>query len=194
MNTLIVYAHPSRESLNGAFLEAVLQGIQKSGGTGGAEVLDLYAEGFNPALVYNKERRRRDMHLDPELEKYREQITRADRIVFIYPIFWGRPPAMLLGYIDRMFAANFAYRSRPNRAQPEGLLKGKSAVCISTMKGPAHYPLLLLNNAHKVLMKRGLFHYVGIRKVKFFEFGSMEGANSGQAKKLAKVERFFAKS
>ncbi|MNB70619.1 hypothetical protein D3C81_270000 [compost metagenome] len=194
MNTLIVYAHPSRESLNGAFLEAVLQGIRQSGGNGETEVLDLYAEEFNPVLVYGKERRRRDMHLDPELEKNREQITRADRIVFIYPIFWGRPPAMLLGYIDRMFASNFAFRNRPNRAYPEGLLKGKSAICISTMKGPAHYPLLLLNNANKVLMKRGLFHYVGIRKVKFFEFGSMEGAKGNQAKKLATVERYFAKS
>lgn len=33
-------------------------------------------------------------------------------IVFVYPIWWGRPPAMLLGYIDQLFAANFAYRDK----------------------------------------------------------------------------------
>ncbi|WP_025702175.1 NAD(P)H-dependent oxidoreductase [Paenibacillus forsythiae] len=191
MNTLIVYAHPNRESLNGAFLNAVKQGIAQTS-SGEFQVLDLYEENFDPSLVYNKERRRRDMHKDPELEKYREQIRWADRLVFIYPIYWGRPPAILLGYIDRMFASNFAYRDRPNRIYPEGLLKGKSAVCISTMKGPAHYPLLTLNNAHKVLMKRAVFHFVGIRKVKFFEFGSMESKKGNQAKKLNKVERYFA--
>ncbi|NGM82073.1 flavodoxin family protein [Paenibacillus sp. 7124] len=192
MNTLIVYAHPSRESLNGAFLNAVQQGIRQNAASGEIQVLDLYEEQFNPALVYNKERRRRDMHKDPEMEKYRAQIRWADQIVFIYPIFWGRPPAMLLGFFDRLFASNFAYRDRPNRIYPEGLLKGKSVVCISTMKGPAHYPLLTLNNAHKVLMKRAVFHFVGIRKVKFFEFGSMESRKGNHAKKLNKVERYFA--
>lgn len=193
MNTLIVFAHPNRDSLNGAFLEAAIQGISRSGHSATTQVLDLYGEQFDPSLVFGKERRRRDMHKDPELGKYREQLLWADRIVFIYPIFWGRPPAMLLGYIDKMFASNFAYRDRPGKVYPEGLLKGKSVVCISTMKGPALYPLLTLNNAHKVLMKRALFRFVGIRKVKFFEFGSMESPKGGQARKLAKVEQYFAK-
>lgn len=71
-------------------------------------------------LVFNENKRRRDMHIDPKLEKYREQIRQADKIVFVYPIWWGRPPAMLLGYIDQMFASNFAYREKgwphPRRA------------------------------------------------------------------------------
>lgn len=192
MKTLIVYAHPNRESLNGAFLEAVQKGI-RAGGTGEeVQVLDLYQEAFNPVLVYNKEKRRRDMHRDPETEKHRAQLLWAERIVMIYPIFWGRPPAMLLGYIDRLFSSNFAYRDLPNRIYPEGLLKGKSVVCISTMKGPAGYIRLTLNNAHKVLMKRALFRFVGIRKVKFFEFGSMESPKGGHTRKLEKVRRYFA--
>ncbi|AYQ18634.1 hypothetical protein D2B33_20910 [Bacillus paralicheniformis] len=47
-----------------------------------------------------------------------------------------------------------------------GLLKGKSVVCISTMKGPEKYPLFLLNNSHKVLMKRAVFHFIGIKKMR----------------------------
>ena len=130
------------------------------------------------------------MHLDPKLQKYREQITRADKIVFVYPIWWGRPPAMLLGYIDQIFVSNFAYREK-GKFFAEGLLKGKSVVCISTMKGPTLYPLLWLNNAHKVLMRRALFRYVGIRKVKFFEFGNMESPKGRQEKKLNRVYRYF---
>ncbi|MDP4087071.1 MAG: NAD(P)H-dependent oxidoreductase, partial [Bacillota bacterium] len=145
-----------------------------------------------PLLVFNENKRRRDMHRDPDLEKYRKQILWANQLVFVYPIWWGRPPAMLLGYIDQIFAANFAYRDKKGLL-PEGLLKGKSVVCISTMKGPGKYPLLWLNNAHKVLIKRALFQFVGINKVKFFEFGKMESPNGKQIKKLEKVYHYFKK-
>ncbi|EWH21304.1 hypothetical protein M769_0115510 [Bacillus haynesii] len=45
-------------------------------------------------------------------------------------------------------------------------MKGKSVVCISTMKGPELYPLFLLNNSHKVLMKRAVFHFIGVKKMR----------------------------
>ena len=90
---------------------------------------------------------------------------------------------MLLGYIDQIFSAGFAYRDKGGLL-PEGLLKGRSVVCISTMKGPSHYPLFWLNNAHKTLMKKALFNFVGIRKVKFFEFGSMESEKGRSAIEL----------
>lgn len=194
MNVLIVYAHPNRTgSLSGAFLQKVLEGLDANGGELVYEVLDLYAEAFDPVLVFNQDKRRRDMHKDPELEKYRRQIIWADQIVMVYPIWWGRPPAMLLGYIDKMFASNFAYRDKKGLL-PEGLLKGKSAICISTMKGPTHYPLLLHFNAHKMLMKRALFSYVGMKKVKFFEFGWMESKSKGKhAKKLERIYQYFRK-
>jgi len=190
MNLLIIYTHPNHQSLSYAFLEQVIQGSKENERIKEIQVLDLYEEGFNPVLIFNKEKRRRDMYNVPELAKYREQISWADKIVFIYPIWWGRPPAMLLGYVDQMFAAGFAYRDKGGLL-PEGLLKGKSVVCISAMKGPALYPLLWLGNAHKILMKRALFQYVGIKKVKFFEFGSMESKKGKQAVKLNKIYRYF---
>ncbi|RXZ83696.1 flavodoxin family protein [Paenibacillaceae bacterium] len=190
MKMLVIYTHPNHQSLSYAFLEQVIQGSSENTHIEEIQVLDLYEVGFNPVLVFNKEQRRRDMHAVPELEKYREQIIWADKIVLIYPIWWGRPPAMLLGYIDRMFASDFAYKDKGGLL-PEGLLKGRSVICISTMKGPAMYPLLWLNNAHKVLMKRALFQYVGIKKVTFFEFGNMERKQGKQAAKLHKIYRHF---
>ncbi|SOC08357.1 NAD(P)H dehydrogenase (quinone) [Ureibacillus xyleni] len=190
MKMLIVYTHPNHTSLNYAFLQSVLKGSSENPYITDIKVIDLYKEGFNPLLVFNEEKRRRDMHIDPNTEKYRNQLTWADKIVFVYPIWWGRPPAMLLGYIDQLFASNFAYKDKKGLL-PEGLLKGKSVVCVSTMKGPTHYPLLWLNNAHKVLMKKALFNFVGIKKVKFFEFGNMESAKGKQEKKLEKVYNYF---
>ncbi|WP_152396022.1 NAD(P)H-dependent oxidoreductase [Paenibacillus guangzhouensis] len=190
MNVLVIYTHPNHESLSYAFLQQVIQGSRENAKIAEIQTLDLYEEGFNPVLVFNKGKRRRDMHSDPNLAKYREQLTWADKIVFVYPIWWGRPPAMLLGYIDQMFASNFAYRDHGGLL-PEGLLKGKSAVCISVMKGPPLYPLYWLNNAHKILMRKALLNYVGIKPVKFFEFGNMESPKGRHSQKLRKVYRYF---
>ncbi|TXK75381.1 NAD(P)H-dependent oxidoreductase [Paenibacillus sp. N3.4] len=190
MKTLVIYTHPNHQSLSYAFLQKVIQGSTENPRITEIKVLDLYEEGFNPVLVFNKEKRRRDMHADPNLETYRQQITWADQVVFVYPIWWGRPPAMLMGYIDQMFASGFAYKDKGGML-PEGLLKGKSVVCISTMKGPTFYPLYWLYNAHKVLMKKALFNYVGIKKVKFFEFGNMESPKGKHDVKLNKIYRYF---
>ena len=190
MKILVIYTHPNHKSLCYAFLQKIIKGSNENSKIKEVQVLDLYEENFNPILVFNEQKRRRDMYRDPQLEKYREQLLWADKIVLVYPIFWGRPPAMLLGYIDQLFAANFAYRDKKGLL-PEGLLKGKSVVCISTMKGPTNYPLLWLHNAHKVLMKRALFGFVGIKKVKFFEFGNMESPKGKQKEKLEKVYRYF---
>ncbi len=190
MNTLIIYTHPNRKSLSSSFLDRTVEGLMENKKSKEVKVVDLYADNFNPLLVFNEEKRRRDMHIDPALQEYREQLLWANQIVLIYPIWWGRPPAMLMGYIDQMFASNFAYKDKGG-IMPEGLLKGRSVVCISTMKGPANYPLFFLNNAHKALMKRGLFNFVGIKKVKFFEFGNMESPKGKQEEKLNKVYHYF---
>ena len=190
MKMLVIYTHPNHNSLSYSFLKKVIEGSSQNPNITELQVLDLYEEGFNPVLVFNETKQRRDMHRDPNLEKYRNQITWADKMVFVYPIWWGRPPAMLLGFIDQMFASNFAYKDK-GTLLPEGLLKGKSVVCISSMKGPTNYPLFFLNNAHKILMKKALFNFVGIKKVKFFEFGNMESPNGKQEKKLNKIYQYF---
>ena len=190
MNTLIIYTHPNHQSLNYAFLEHTLKGISENEGISDVKVIDLYKEEFDPILFFNENKKRSDMHIDPEFADYRKQILWADKLVFIYPIWWGRPPAMLLGYIDQLFSVNFAYRNKGVYSN-EGLLKGKSAICISTMKGPKNYPLFFLNNAHKALMKKALFKYVGIKKVKFFEFGSVERSREKQKPKLEKIYNYF---
>ncbi|WP_127495862.1 NAD(P)H-dependent oxidoreductase [Paenibacillus glycanilyticus] len=190
MKTLIIYTHPNHNSLSYSFLQKTIQGLQENNQVEEIQVLDLYAESFDPLLVFNENKRRRDMHADPELDRHRQQLLWAEKIVLVYPIWWGRPPAMLLGYIDRMFASNFAYRDN-GKLLPEGLLKGKSVVCISTMKGPSLYPLFWLNNAHKVLMRKALFSYVGIKKVKFFEFGGMEKKQGKQEQNLERIYCYF---
>jgi len=193
MQVLVVYTHPHRKSLNGAFLDKTIAGLGSNESVKHVEVLDLYEEDFDPRLTFNEEERRRDLHKHPYMEKYRNQISKADTVVFIYPIWWGRPPAMLLGYIDRLFTTGFAYRIDPGKILPVGLLKGKRTICISTMQGPSGYIGFFLGNVHKILMKKALFNYVGIRNVRFFEFGSMESPKGNHEKKLARIEKHMSR-
>jgi NAD(P)H dehydrogenase (quinone) len=192
VNVLVINAHPNRKSLTYAFSQKIVEGSEENPHISHIEVLDLYQDKFNPVLEFNETKRRRDMYQDANFDKYREKITWADKLVFVYPIWWGRPPAILLGFFDQVFAANFAYNDQGG-IFPEGLLKGKSAICISTMKGPANYPLVMLNNCHKVLMKRAVLNVVGIKRVTFFEFGNMESSSGKQDKKLNKIYRYFTK-
>ncbi|RTZ98716.1 MAG: flavodoxin family protein [Deltaproteobacteria bacterium] len=190
MNILIIYTHPNHQSLNYAFLEHTLKGIKENESIINVKVVDLYKEKFDPVLFFDENKKRSDMHTDPKFAAYREQILWAEKMVFIYPIWWGRPPAMLLGYIDQLFSTHFAYLNT-GKYSHAALLKGKSVICISTMKGPKNYPLFFLRNAHKILMKKALFNYVGIKKVKFFEFGSVEISKKKQKPKLEKIYMYF---
>lgn len=189
MNTLIVYTHPNHNSLNYSFLDAVKKGLNNNNNE--IKVLDLYKEDFDPRLQFNETQKRRDMHIQPSMQKYRNQVIWAEQIIYIYPIWWGRPPAMLLGYFDKLFSTNFAYRNKKGFST-EGLITGKSVTFISTMKGPTNYPLLFLGNAHKRLMKTAIFKFIGFNKFKFFEFGSMETKNNKQKKALTKIEKYFS--
>ena len=191
MRALIVFAHPDRKSLNGAFLETTRKSLEANPAVSEIEILDLYGEGFDPSLRFGGGKRRRDMHKDPEMAPYRDQLSHADMIIYIYPIWWGRPPAILLGYFDRLMAAEFAYRYHPGKIIPEGLLKEKRVLCISTMKGPGFYPALFLRSAHKILLRKALFNFVGIRKIKFFQWGDMEGSPERREKSLRKTGEYI---
>ncbi len=192
MNVLVLFAHPQRKSLNGAFLEKTLHGLAANPRVTRVKTVDLYEESFDPILRFGGDIRRRDLYKEPQMEPFRQQLKEADLIVFIYPLWWGRPPAMLLGFFDRVLSSNFAYRYVPGRLMPEGLLKGKRAVCVSTMKGPSGYPALVLGNAHKTLMKKAVLNFIGVKGVKFFEFGGMEKKEGRQTACLKKVEQYMA--
>jgi NAD(P)H dehydrogenase (quinone) len=193
MNVLVVLAHPNPKSLNGAFYRRTLEGLKRNPEVRGIRTIDLYAEDFDPRLRFDENNKRRDLHLDPEIREYQEKILWADHMVFIYPIWWGRPPAILLGFFDRLMSSKFAYRDQTSSPFPLGLLKGKEVTCISTAKGPDIYDLIWLRRSHQRLMKVALFNFVGIKGVKFFQFDNMEDAGGKQKRRLMRIEDHFGR-
>jgi len=136
MKVLIIYAHPTTESFNHALLEAFQEGLKKGGHE--FQVADLYRDGFNPVLDFAEMK-------DPpaDVKAYQEQIGWADALVFIYPTFWFRAPAILEGFIDRVMSRGFAFRYEKSR--PVGLLKPKRAVVMETYGGPGLYYNILMS-------------------------------------------------
>lgn len=137
MKVLIIYSHPSVESFNHALLEAFSNGLKKAGHD--FEVVDLYRDNFNPVLTDVSSR----IELSEDVKVYQEKIREADCLAFVFPIFWFRAPAIMEGFIDKVFSAGFAFKYVKSR--PVGLLKGKKAVVIETYGGPGWYYNFLMS-------------------------------------------------
>lgn len=157
VNILVVYAYPNKNGFNYAIKNAVLKGIDVSHTV---KVIDLYKEEFNPVLYFDKEVKRRNLYLDTETEKYRNLIKQADFIIFIFPIWWNSMPAILKGFIDRVFAKDFAYKYKG--IMPVGLLKGKNAWIINTHDSPNLYARFIQKDYGKILNKQ-ILKMCGIR-------------------------------
>ncbi|EFQ56699.1 NAD(P)H-dependent oxidoreductase [Streptococcus downei] len=179
MNILIITAHPKEASLNGEILKRVQANLPKSHSI---KVLDLYQENFDPVLHYE---RRRDMKDDPSAEKYRQLITWADQLIFIFPIWWGGMPAILKGFIDRVFAAGFAYSYKG--IMPVGHLKGKKAWIITTHDTPVIFAKLFQQDYGHILKKQVLA-MCGIKPTKLTAIPYVRGTSDDiLSKQLDKI-------
>lgn len=115
--------------MNHAILEAAVKGLQKKGHE--VVVRDLYAIEFQPAVSSSEILG----GIGEDIIQEQEHLKWADVITFIYPIWWTGLPAMMKGYIDRIFSYGFAYKY-VNGVQM-GLLKGKKAIILNT-QGKSH--------------------------------------------------------
>lgn len=110
MHALIVVAHPESGSLSHAIAAAVGQGIVESGGCHDFEIADLAAEGFDPRFTdadLAVHRQQAGPPADVAFEQAR--IDRADTLVLVYPVYWWSMPALMKGWIDRVFANGWAF-------------------------------------------------------------------------------------
>ncbi|MFX3633922.1 MAG: NAD(P)H-dependent oxidoreductase [Candidatus Pristimantibacillus sp.] len=154
MNHLIVYAHPRKESFNHAILETAVEGLQLKGHE--VVVRDLYEIGFQPVLSSSE--MIGGVGEDVSIEQ--QYLKWADVITFIYPIWWTGLPAIMKGYIERVFSYGFAYKYVEGVQM--GLLKGKKAVIINTQgKSHAQYAASGMDQALRLTSDKGIFEYCG---------------------------------
>ena len=133
MKVLIVYAHPNPQSFNHAILESFTKGLAEAGHT--YEVVDLYAIKFNPCLSGEDFGKFMQGKVSDDVRDQQEKVSQANGLVFIHPVWWIGQPAILKGWIDRVFSMGFAYMLDEKTGHPQGLLKNQKALIINTTGG-----------------------------------------------------------
>jgi NAD(P)H dehydrogenase (quinone) len=128
MKYLIIYAHPNPASFNHAILETISEELKKRNKD--FEVRDLYNIGFSPILSAEDLAAIQNGAVPHDIKIEQDYIRTSDTLIFISPIWWSSMPAMLKGYIDRVFSLKFAYDITADGIV--GLLKGKKVFIVST--------------------------------------------------------------
>ncbi|MBL0359326.1 MAG: NAD(P)H-dependent oxidoreductase [Chitinophagaceae bacterium] len=133
-NILIIYAHPDENSFNAAVLQQTIIQFETEGIP--YNIIDLYKENYNPVLS--------KAEMKGELSAgtlcHQQLIKNSTDIIFIFPVWWFRAPAILEGFIDKTFVPKFAYRFKPiigKYGLPIPLLKDKKVLAFITHGAPA---------------------------------------------------------
>lgn len=120
-------------------------------------------------------------NLEPDLLKTWDQIKAADHLVFIYPNWWGTYPALLKGFIDRLFLPGFTFEYQEKSLLVKKLMKGKSASIIVTMDSPGFYYKYFLKKPGHNSMKKSVLKFCGFSPVKSKTFAPIK--NSSEQKR-----------
>lgn len=159
MKHLIIYAHPNPNSLNSYLKNTTAAHLQEHHHE--VVIRDLYALNFNPVLSLEDMAGQRNGLVSDDVKREQDFITWADCITFIHPIWWTGLPAILKGYIDRVFSYGFAYRY--DQGIQKGLLAGKKAVIINTHgKSKAEYEAIGMDKALLLTSDKGIYTYSGL--------------------------------
>jgi putative NADPH-quinone reductase len=170
--TLIICGHPDKNSLCSSLAESYFKGAVKNGSK--ARMLMLNDLNFNPFLEKGY---KVAQPLEPDLEKAKSDIAWADHLVFVYPVWWASIPALLKGFIDRVFTPGFAFKYKPKAGLPEKLLVGKSGRLIVTMDSPKWYYKWFMKRSSQIMMKKGVLEFCGVKPVKITEFCPIKGTS-----------------
>ncbi|WP_281638131.1 NAD(P)H-dependent oxidoreductase [Flavobacterium marginilacus] len=170
MKHLIIFSHLNPASFTKAIVDEVATKATAKGDE--VQIIDLYGEGFNPVLAMpDIEFMFMGKEMPTDIQKYQEAITWADHLTIVYPMWWSQMPAMLKGFIDRVFSHGFAFQITENG--PVGLLKGKTAHVYINMNTPtAVYEETLMLTAQLRTIEVGIFEFCGIKTETTF-FGNV---------------------
>ncbi|WP_028239061.1 NAD(P)H-dependent oxidoreductase [Stutzerimonas azotifigens] len=168
---LVILGTPKQDSLCHALAEAYVQGARARGHA--VRLLRLAELAFDPVLHDGYER---SQALEPDLLDAQRQIHWAEHLALVYPVWWGGPPALLKGFLDRVLLPGFAFRYRDS-LRWDKLLGGRSADLLVTMDTPPWYFHLVYGAPAHRQMVRTVLGFCGIRTRRLATFGSVRTAS-----------------
>ena len=181
---LLILGHPKPNSLNHAIAEkstAILQEL-------GHEVIfhDLYQERFDPVLPAGEENLPEE-ELPEYLQSHLRSFKEADGVVFVHPNWWGGPPAILRGWIDRVIRANSCYKFTPDGVV--SFVGGKTVQIFSTSNTPRDVEINVFGDPIENFWKVVVFGLLGSKSFERRNFESVVVSTPEERQRwLAEVE------
>ncbi len=157
----MILAHPREGSFNHAIATAAVVTLEANGHH--VFFHDLYKENFGPALPAGE--MDKGASLPDEIEKHCKELAQADGIIIVHPNWWGQPPAILKGWIDRVLRPGVAYEfleGDSGEGVPCGLLKVKTALVFNTSNTPLERELKVFGDPLETIWKNCIFGLCGV--------------------------------
>jgi putative NADPH-quinone reductase len=170
MNVLVILAHPDPGSFNHALAKSACAALRDNG----HDVIfhDLYAEGFDPLLPAVEIPR--GAKLPENIAHHCEEAANADGIVIVHPNWWGMPPAMLTGWVDRIMRPGQAYEfieGDSGEGVPVGLLKADKAIVLNTSNTEEERERTVFGDPLERIWKDCIFDLCGVKETRRRTFG-----------------------
>jgi NAD(P)H dehydrogenase (quinone) len=132
MKHAVILAHPAAKSLNAAIAESYAEAVRKAGDE--VVVRDLYAMGFDPCLKAEEIPGPGEPRFGRDVVDERARLADVDVFAFVYPLWFNAPPAILKGYVDRVFGMGFGFK--PGFGGTEPALRGRRMISFTTSGAP----------------------------------------------------------
>ncbi len=164
MNALLVIANPSTGSFSHAMAKVSEAVLAERGYT--IVRHDLYAERFNPVQPTGEQSNTTSE--DPLVEQHCHDLRSADLILIFHPNWWSQPPAILKGWVDRVFRLNTAYAYPAGAGYegvPVGLLKARHALVFNTSNTPPEREAAVFDDPLDTLWRTSVFMLCGVGSV-----------------------------
>jgi putative NADPH-quinone reductase len=186
---LILNGHPDKESFCAQLAEAYEKGVLQSGTP--VKLVHLSDLDFNPVLEHGYHKR---TELEPKLIEIQKDIKKATHLVFVFPIWWGNMPALLKGFIDRVFLPGYAFQYREKSVFWDKMLNGKSARIIATMDSPVWYYKWIYHSPGTNALKKAVLNFCGIKPVRVTHLGPVKSSDENKRTKwLQEIEQLGIK-
>jgi NAD(P)H dehydrogenase (quinone) len=154
MRCLVVYCHPVPESFGAAVRDTAVAALSDRGFE--VRLVDLYAEGFNPVLGADERRVMDRAPTDPALAPHIEDLKWAQAILFIYPTWWYGLPAMMKGWLDRVWATDVAFKLPADGSRIVSLVQHIERIGVVTTCGASRWISFLMGQPGRKTILRGV--------------------------------------
>ncbi len=175
----VILAHPDARSFNHAIADAAAAVLRANGHD--VRLHDLYAEKFDPLLPASEIPK--NAPLDPLVKRHCGEIAEAGGVVIVHPNWWGQPPAVMKGWIDRVVRPGVAYEFREGdggEGVPCGLLKAKTAVVLNTSNTPEDRERAVFGDPLDTIWKNCVFGLCGVTDVRRRTFSVIVTSTEGK--------------